>query len=89
MEEEPKVAAIEAKVVEMEAKEVAFQVEEVVGMIMVVVLWGLKTFGQIVALDFPVFVQVESQKQVERELQQHFHGNCWALHLVRLGLKAN
>lgn len=68
-------AGIEAKVVEMEAKEVAFQVEEVVDMTMVVVLWGEETFGQNVAEEFPVSVQVESQKQEEKELQQHYHGN--------------
>lgn len=50
MEEEQKVAVIEAKVAETGAKEVAFQVEEGVGRIMVEVLQGWKTFGQNVAL---------------------------------------
>lgn len=62
-EEEQKAAATEAEVVEMGALGVAFQAEEVVEMIMVVELSVLKTFGQIAVLEFPVFVQVESQKQ--------------------------
>ena len=71
VEGEQKVAAIEAKVVEVGTMEVAFQVEEVAEMILVVVVvvvvvveeWALKTYGQIAALELPVFVQVESQKQ--------------------------
>lgn len=62
-EEEHKAAATEAEVVEMGALEVAFRVKEVVEMIAVVELSVLKTFGQIAVLEFPVFVQVESQKQ--------------------------
>lgn len=62
-EEEQKAAATEAEAVEMGALGVAFQAEEVVEMIMVVELSVLKTFGQIAVLEFPVFVQVESQKQ--------------------------
>jgi hypothetical protein len=63
VEEEQKVAVIEAKVVEVGTMEVAFQEEEVAEMIMVVALWALKTYGQIAVLELPVFVKVESQKQ--------------------------
>lgn len=62
VEEEQKVAVIEAKVVEVGTMEVAFQVEEEAEMIMMVAR-ALKTYGQIAALELPVFVQVESQKQ--------------------------
>lgn len=64
VEGEQKVAVIEAKAVEVGTMEVAFQVEEVAfEMIMVVVLSALKTYDHIAALELPVFVQEESQKQ--------------------------
>lgn len=63
MEEEPEGAVIEAKVGEMEAMEVALRAE-VEGMINAVVQQDEKTFGHNSALKLPVFVQVESQKEV-------------------------
>lgn len=75
VEEGLKVAVTEAKEVEMEAMEVAIRAEEVVGTIKVVVQQARKTFGQNAALEFLVTAQVESQKQVQKELQQHYCEN--------------
>jgi hypothetical protein len=75
VEEGLKVAVTEAKEVEMEVMEVAIQAEEVVGTIKVVVQQVTKTFGQNAALEFLVSAQVESQKQVQKEQQQHYCEN--------------
>lgn len=72
VEGELEVAETEAEEVEMEVMEVACQAKEVVGMIKVVVPQEGKIFDQNAALSFPASVQVVSQKQVRKELQQHY-----------------
>lgn len=63
--------------------EVACQVE-VALMIKVEGQQDVKTSDQNAAWEVPASEQVESQKQVKREVEQHYHGKYSALHQVKL-----